>query len=172
MFFLIAAYGLRVSEIAALKLDDVHWRERWMRVPQRKTGTPLLLPLTDAVGTALLRYLRRGRPASSSREFFLRSRAPTGPLKPTAVSMAFEKWSKRSDLEIPFFGAHCLRHSYAVHLLRRGTSLTVIGDLLGHRTTEATCAYLRLDTEDLRDVALPVPEERSQRRRTGRGRQS
>lgn len=168
MFFLIATYGLRVSEIAALTLDDVHWRERRMSVSQRKTGSPLLLPLTDAVATVLLRYLRRGRPASSGREFFLRSRAPAGALKPTAVSMAFEKWSKRSELEIPFFGAHCLRHSFAVHLLRRGTSLKAIGDLLGHRTTEATCAYLRLDTEDLRDVALSVPEERGQRGRKGR----
>src|SRR5712691_9564620 len=68
-------------------------------------------------------------------------------------------WSKRSGLAIPFQGAHCLRHSYAVHLLRSGISLKTIGDLLGHRTLESTCVYLRLAVEDLRDVALDLPAD-------------
>ena len=54
-----------------------------------------------------------------------------------------------------------LRHSFAVHLLRKGTSLKTIGDLLGHRSAEATCMYLRLATEDLRDVPLLIPHNRS-----------
>jgi site-specific recombinase XerD len=66
---------------------------------------------------------------------------------------------KRSGLPIPAQGPHCLRHSYAVHLLRQGTPLKTIGDLLGHRSTESTCVYLRLAVEDLRDVALPLPTE-------------
>ena len=65
---------------------------------------------------------------------------------------------RRSGLEIPFFGAHCLRHSYAVHLLRSGASIKTIGDLLGHRYVDSTSGYLRLATEDLRDVALPMPK--------------
>ena len=50
-----------------------------------------------------------------------------------------------------------MRHSYTVHLLRSGLSLKTIGDLLGHRTLESTCVYLRLAIDDLRDVALPLP---------------
>ena len=80
-----------------------------------------------------------------------------GLLKPTAVTEAFQGWSKRSGLQIPFQGVHCLRHSYAVYLLRSGISLKTIGDLLGHRTLESTCVYLRLAVEDLRDVALDLP---------------
>jgi site-specific recombinase XerD len=71
--------------------------------------------------------------------------------------MVFERWAKRSGLAIPFYGAHCLRHSYAVHLLRTGHSLKTIGDLLGHRDSDSTYVYLRLATEELREVALPVP---------------
>lgn len=160
MFFLIATYGLRVSEVVALTLDDIDWRSGSIRIPQRKTGTPLVLPLTDAAGMALVRYLRRGRPALSCRQLFLRARAPAGMLQRTAVSDAFQAWSKRSGLEIPYQGPHCLRHSYAVELLRRGASLKSIGDLLGHRSAESTCVYLRLATEDLREVALAVPQER------------
>ena len=159
MFFLMATFGLRPCEIVALTLEDFHWRAGWFRVPQRKTGTTLRLPLTEASGAVLLQYLRKGRPAWPFRELFLRARAPAGRLKPTAVTEAFQAWSKRSGLAIPFQGPYCLRHSYATHLLNRGASLKAIGDLLGHRSRESTCSYLRLAVEDLREVALSVPEE-------------
>ena len=54
MLLLIATYGLRVSEVAALTLDDLHWRDGWLRVPRCKTRSPLHLPLTDRIGTALV----------------------------------------------------------------------------------------------------------------------
>ncbi len=158
MLLLVATYGLRISEIAALTLDDICWREGWLRVPRPKVGTSLVLPLTNNAGTVLLRYLRKGRPtAARFRELFLRSRAPIGPLTPSAVSMVFDRWAERSGLEIPFHGAHCLRHSHAVHLLRGGSTLKTIGDLLGHRSAESTRVYLRLACEDLREVALSLP---------------
>ena len=157
MFLLITTYGLRACEIVGLQLEDLAWRARQLIVRQQKVAQPLVLPLTDAVGDGLLAYLRHGRPAVPFRQVFVRHRAPVGVLKPTAVTEAFQAWSRRSDLEIPFQGPHCLRHSYAVQLLREGTSLKTIGDLLGHRSAESTCVYLRLAVEDLRDVALSLP---------------
>jgi len=88
----------------------------------------------------------------------LRIRAPHGRLKPTAVSEVFQNQARKSGLNIPYQGPHCLRHSYAVHLLRQGTSVKVIGDVLGHRDAESTCVYLRLAIDDLRNVALDVPD--------------
>ena len=172
IFLLLATYGLRTCEVVTLTLDDVEWRAGRLRISQRKTRGSLWLPLTDEVGTALLDYLRHGRdalnvrrqrvpfrgaPPRRHRELFLRCRTPTGVLQPTAVTEAFQAWSKRSGLPIPFQGPHCVRHSYAVHLLRSGLSLKTIGDLLGHRTLESTCVYLRLAVDDLRDVALSLP---------------
>src|SRR3984957_17111241 len=55
-------------------------------------------------------------------------------------------------------GEHVLRHGLAMHLLRQGTPLKTIGDLLGHRSVESTGVYLRLHVQDLRDVALPLPK--------------
>jgi site-specific recombinase XerD len=159
MFLLITTYGLRTSEVAALRLDDVEWRAGRLRVPRTKAATPIVLPLTKEVGAAMVEYLRRDRPRLSDREVFLRVRAPAGKLKPTAVTEAFQAWTRRSGLSIPFQGPHCLRHSVAVHLLRQGTSLKAIGDLLGHRSSEATRVYLRLHVDDLRDAALEIPTE-------------
>jgi len=46
MFLLITTYGLRISEIAGLRLDDIDWRAGCLRVPRPKVKTPLVLPLT------------------------------------------------------------------------------------------------------------------------------
>ena len=174
MFLLMATYGLRACEVVALTLDDVEWRAARLRIAQHKTRSTLWLPLTDEVGTALWDYLRRGRaalavrrkrvpfqvaPPRCYRELFLRHRTPIGPLKPTAITEVFQAWSKRSGLAIPWQGVHCLRHSYALYLLRSGLSLKTIGDLLGHRTLESTCVYLRLSVDDLREVALDLPPD-------------
>ena len=158
MLFLIATYGFRACDIRTLLLDDIRWRQGEIWVTQHKTGQPLVLPLTDAAGDALVQYLRNGRPQTPFRQVFLRVRAPLGPLGLTGVNDAFSGCVKRSGLQLPATGIHCLRHAYALHLLRQGTSLKTIGDLLGHRTAESTCVYLRLAIEDLREVALDLPD--------------
>lgn len=160
MFLLIASYGLRTCEVAALELDDLEWAARRIRVPRPKVGTPLLLPLTDEVGAALLDYLRHGRSPVACRRVFLRVEAPLGPLGRGAVRDAFTTRAKRAGISLPPRGGpHSLRHALALHLLREGTKLKTIGDLLGHRSAEATGVYLRLDIDDLRDVALALPSE-------------
>ena len=159
MLFLVATYGFRTCEVVSLTLDDINWRTGAIRVSQRKTAQELILPLTDAAGDVLVRYLKESRPNLAYRQLFLRVRAPLGALKPTAVTEAFQLRVRLSGLDIPYHGPHCLRHSYATHLLRQGASVKAIGDLLGHRDAESTCVYFRLATEELRTVALPVPEE-------------
>jgi integrase/recombinase XerD len=157
IFILIATYGLRASEVVALSLDDVAWRKGVLRIHQRKTASPLELPLTNEVSAALVKHLKRNTPPAPYRSIFLRMRAPMGLLKPTAITEAFQSLVRRSGLDIPFEGPHCLRHSFAVHLLKNGTPLKTIGDILGHRTAESTSMYLRLATGDLREVSLAVP---------------
>jgi integrase/recombinase XerD len=161
MFLLIATYGLRASEVVAMSLDDIRWRQGSLRIHQRKTSSPLELPLTNEVSAALVKHLRRTPPAAPYRRVFLRMRAPIGILKPTAVTEAFQALLRRSGTEIPFNGPHCLRHSFAVQLLRNGTPLKTIGDILGHRSAESTSVYLRLATGDLREVPLPVPDQKA-----------
>ena len=157
MFLLIATYGLRASEAAALRFDDIDWRAGLLCAPRPKLKTPILLPLSTEVGAAIADYVRRDRPALPHREVFLRLRSPIGGLGPAVVKAAFAAWVRRARLPIPYTGPHCLRHSLAVHLLRQGTTVKAIGDLLGHRSIEATSIYLRLAVEDLRDAALEIP---------------
>jgi site-specific recombinase XerD len=164
MFLLIATYGLRASEVVSLSLDDIHWRQGMLRIHQRKTSSPLELPLTNEVMAVMVKHLKRTPPPPPYRKVFLRMRAPIGLLKPTAVTEAFQAAARKSGLSIPYQGPHCLRHAYALHLLKNGTPLKTIGDILGHRTAESTSMYLRLATGDLRDVSLAVPGGRHGRK--------
>jgi site-specific recombinase XerD len=157
IFLLIATYGLRCSEIVALTLDDLCWRQGRFHIHQRKTSSPLELPLTNEVSIALVKHLKRTPPPPPYRRIFLRMRAPIGVLKRTAVKGAFRSLVRKSGLPIPFQGPHCLRHSLAVCLLKKGTPLKTIGDIFGHRSAVSTSTYLRLATGDLREVPLPVP---------------
>jgi len=158
MLLLIATYGLRASEVVSITLDDINWREGILRIHQRKTSSSLQLPLTNEVSTALVQHLKRTPPPRPHRRIFLRVRAPRGVLKPTAVTEVFQAVVRRSGLlGVPVQGPHCLRHSLAVHLLKKGTPLKTIGDILGHRTAESTSMYLRLATSDLREVSLAIP---------------
>jgi site-specific recombinase XerD len=162
MLLLMATYGLRASEVAALSLDDVMWRARVIRVPRPKIGTPLAVPLSDEVATALLEYLRARAQEGRHRGLFLRVRVPRGPITAATVGDAFDVWAAHAGLALPARGGpHCLRHSLAMHLLRKRTPLKTIGDLLGHRSVESTGIYLRLHVEDLRDVALSLPMQPS-----------
>ncbi len=158
ILLLIATYGLRRSEVSRLTIDDVQWRARVIRVARPKIGTPIVVPLTDEVATALVDYLHQRTAQPIQRRLFLRVRAPWGPIEPTAIYNVFDAWATRAGVHMPEIGGrHTLRHGLAMHLLRQGTSLKTIGDVLGHRSVESTGIYLRLQVEDLRDVGLPLP---------------
>lgn len=150
-------YGMRASDIASLTLDDIDWSKRTVRIVQCKTGQPLALPLTDEVGAALTDYLKEARPTSSLRQVFLRWRAPIAPLSLPGMSNTLRRASRTAGVTLRSAGFRCLRHSLALRLLRQGASTKAIGDILGHRSNTSTAVYLRLDVDDLRPVALPVP---------------
>ena len=156
---LLATYGLRAGEITALRLDDIDWRHGVLRIRHSKTGAQSVLPLLEPVGNALLDYLRHGRPRSTAREVFLRSRAPYRPFHDGSslhASVA-HRLAAAGICGAGKHGPHAFRHAHAVSLLRAQVPLKVIGDLLGHRATDSTAVYLKLATADLRAVALEVP---------------
>jgi integrase/recombinase XerD len=157
---LMAHYGLRPSEVAALRIDSINWDARTCRVEQRKTRTDLVLPLLDSTISMVRRYLRRHRPQGICPQLFLRAISPMRALQRTGVSDVFCTRAAQSGLPLDGYCAYSLRHSFAMRLLQRGVGVKAIGDLLGHRSLEATCVYLRLNIAALRTVALPVPHVR------------
>ena len=150
VLLIAATYGMRASDVAKLTLDDVDWRKRTIQIIQCKTRQPLSLPLTDEVGTALVDYLRRARPAAPCRQIFLRWRAPIAPLSLPGMSNTLRRASQAAGVTLKAAGFRCLRHALALRLLRKGASTKDIGDILSHRSSISTSVYLRLNVEDYR----------------------
>jgi integrase/recombinase XerD len=155
---LLAVYGLRAGEISRLRLEDVDWRGDALHIRRSKTGDHSRLPLLEIVGEALIDYLRHGRSETDVREIFVRTRAPYVPM----VRIYSEVCRRIEAAGITLSGKrgpHIFRHARAVSLLRASVPRKLIGDVLGHRSTESTIPYLKLATEDLRAIALEIPGE-------------
>jgi site-specific recombinase XerD len=155
---LLATYGLRSSEVRNLRIEDIDWRAEIIRIRHTKTKASSFLPLMEPVGEAVLAYLRAGRPTTDAREIFIRTRAPYRKLR--MLASVVQRRLRDAGVKPPGkSGPHIFRHARAVEMLRAAVPLKVIGDLLGHRSTESTVPYLKLATEDLRAIALDVPGE-------------
>jgi integrase len=159
ILLLFATYGLRAGEVVRMRLDDINWRQDKIQVKQSKGGAELSLPLTPEVGEAILRYLRRGRSETDRREIFLRARVPHGPFScGSSLYSVVQRRLRKAGIEIQGkSGPHTIRYARAISLLRATVRLKTIGDVLGHRSAAATEVYLKLATDDLRSVALELP---------------
>jgi integrase/recombinase XerD len=154
---LLSRLGLRANEVSGLELEDIHWDAGQVSV-RGKRGHRTVLPLPADVGAAIAAYLRHGRPPSASRRVFLRSKAPIqGFLGQCAIGSIVRHALHRAGLTAPTTGAHQFRHALATRMLRRGASLTEIGDILRHRSPETTMVYAKVDLAALRTLALPWP---------------
>lgn len=161
MILCVARLGLRCGEVVQVRLDDIDWRAAVLHVRSRKTSHGASLPLPSDVGSAIVDYLRHGRPRTASRHLFvlhhLRIGEPAGHhTLYDAVASALEA----AGIEAPTRGPNLLRHSLATRLIRSGASLPEIADLFGHRCLSTTQIYAKLDIPSLREVAQPWPAVR------------
>ena len=157
ILLLLARLGLRAAEIVALTLDDVDWNSGQIRI-RGKGGTSSTLPLNPEVGRVLAAYLRDDRPNSATRKVFIRDRAPfVGLGNSSTISTIVRRALQHAGVQSVHSGAHVLRHSLATSLLRRGSSLDEIGELLRHRSPNTTAIYAKVDVTALHSLALPWP---------------
>ena len=157
VLLLLSRLGLRACEVVALELDDIDWRSGEITV-RGKGSHHDRLPLPSEVGNALAEYLRRHRPACTTRRLFVRARAPRrGFTSSGAIISIVRRALRRADLNPPLRGAHLLRHSLATGMLRKGAAMAEIGQVLRHRSPITTEIYAKVDFDALRALALPWP---------------
>jgi integrase/recombinase XerD len=159
MLLLLATYGLRACEVAALTLDDIDWRNDRLKIRERKAGNSTAYPLSAVVGAAIVDYLKNGRPASKDRQVFLRAMAPFVPISSAAVTCRATHYIRKAGIKVPRPGSHTLRHSCVQRLVNANFSLKQIGDYVGHRNAASTQIYGKVAIEVLREVALGDGEE-------------
>lgn len=157
VLLLLARLGLRAGEVTALTLDDIDWTAGEITVRGKGTRRDRL-PLPQDVGKALVAYLRAGRPRCATRQVFLTARAPIRRLADhRTVGAIVQRCLERAGIRSAHKGAHLLRHSLAVRMLRYGASLAEIGEILRHRLPDTTAIYAKVDLTALRALAQPWP---------------
>jgi site-specific recombinase XerD len=157
ILLLLARLGLRSGEVVSLELDDIDWTAGQLSV-RGKGGHRSELPLSADVGKAIAAYLRRGRPRSTSRRVFLRTKAPIDGFRgSSSLGCVVRRSLERAGVDAPTTGAHQFRHGLATEMLRQGASLDEIGEVLGHHHPQTTTIYAKVALKALRTLALPWP---------------
>lgn len=155
----LSRLGLRRSEVANLRLDDIEWRSGVIRLSAGKNRRTNELPLPKDVGEAIVTYLRSGRPPTSERRIFVSHRHPSGAaLGGSAIGAIIRRGFKRTGLELPSYGSHVLRHTIATHMIQQGVSIKEIADILRHKSIDTTVIYTKVNIPMLAEVALPWPD--------------
>lgn len=149
-----ARLGLRSGEVAALQLGDIDWRAGEI-VVRGKARCQDRLPLTVEAGEAIAGYLRDGRPRSRCPEVILTLYAPYRGIHPSSITQVVYRACRRAGL--PPVGGHRLRHALASEMLRQGSGLVEISQVLRHRDLASTSVYAKVDRSALRTVAGPWP---------------
>jgi site-specific recombinase XerD len=147
---LLARLGVRVGEVAGLRLEDLNWHEPSLRVVG-KGGRVLVLPMPVDVGEALVDYLRVRRADRAERGVFIRSLPPLTALHRAGVGHIVLKYGRLAGLDGVY--AHRLRHTVAGQVLAGGGTLRQVQELLGHANLASSMTYTRVDMTPLRPLA-------------------
>ncbi len=154
ILMLMAIYGLRSGEVAALRLEHLDWEHDRLHVPRSKQRQTQVYPLLPSVRDALVRYLQKVRRRPSiHRQVFLTVMPPFRPISAGGLYHIAAHRLKALGVRTVHHGPHSLRHACAARLIADGLTLKEIGDHLGHRSTSATRTYAKVDLRGLREVA-------------------
>ena len=150
--------GLRFTDVKNLKFENIDWKKNVINLNQNKTKKYITLPLLNNVGTAIIDYIKNGRPNVDSKYIFLNNKNEN--FKPNSdFSYVLKKYLKLANIDIlgkKYIGTYSLRHSLATTLLQNRTSLSTISSILGHTDINNTAIYLKVDIPSLRECCLDL----------------
>jgi site-specific recombinase XerD len=135
--------GLRLSEIAKLKVSDIDSKSMRIFVNQGKGGKDRYSILSQTNLEVLREYWKKYRP----KDWLFEGMTPGDHISKRGVQDAFKKWKRIANIDKPA-SIHTLRHCFASHLLEADTNLFHIKKLLGHTHIQSTTFYLHLANFD------------------------
>lgn len=150
---LLAGYGagLRISEIARLRVEDVAFDRRVLYVHAGKRGKGRVVMLSHRLAHALREWLRHG----GARDGWLLPGRAGRPLTERTLQRLIAASARRAGVG-PGFRCHLLRHAFATHLVEAGTDILTVQALLGHARLQYTLRYLHARHDVARDTVSPL----------------
>lgn len=150
IIYLIYSGGLRLSEVVNLKITDIDSKRNVIIIKEGKGKKDRLTLLSLKILELLREYYKQHRP-----KYWLFEGQDGGKYSTTSVQKIFKnalassKVKKRATI-------HTLRHSFATHLLERGTDLRYIQELLGHKNSKTTEVYTHITTKGFNKIKSPL----------------
>ena len=149
--------GLRVAEVASLKVGDIDSKRMLIRVERGKGGRYRHALLSPTLLALLRAWWHEGRQQGVMRPggWLFPGQDPARPITTRQLSRVVEAAAETAGLS-KNVSPHTLRHSFATHLLEDGTDIRVIQALLGHAKLDNTALYTRVATKVVRTVTSPL----------------
>lgn len=143
--------GLRVSETVHLRVSDIDSGRMLIRIEQGKGQKDRYVPLSETLLPVLRKYWKLWRPT----EWLFEGQYPDTPLNRASAALIFSRARKLARITKKV-SMHSLRHSFASHLLEKGTDIRSIQQLLGHRSLSSTMIYTHVASNYLDRAGSPL----------------
>lgn len=151
LFSLVYSAGLRISEVAALRVSDIDYERRGVFVRAGKNKKSRYTLLADGVLPLLRDYLA----VFSPHEYLFAGKDPTVGISTDSIHRAFVKAAHAAGI-VKKVSVHTLRHCFATHLLEDGTNIFYIMRLMGHSCIQTTMLYLHMESVSSMNITSPI----------------
>lgn len=145
--------GFRSCDIVGIRLSDIDWKNRIIRIVQKKTKVEHLHPMDVRTGNAIYKYIKDGRRRNTGSDMlFLTTKAPYGPVGCSACRKAMERAGASTGR------IHLARKTFGSAILNNGATIVETAEMLGHSDCSSVHKYTSLDAERMRLCPLSLAE--------------
>ena len=155
MVMLAYSCGLRVSEVVGIKIRDIDSKRMCILIEQAKGKKDRMVMLSPVLLVMLREYWKKYKPAKEGYLFSGQNKGQTYSSRSLQLVVAAAK--TKADI-LKSGSVHALRHSFATHLLDKGTDVTMIMKLLGHNDIKTTLRYLHVTNRDMLQIMSPLDD--------------
>ena len=153
MLMLAYATGMRVSEVVAIRTMDIDSRRMCILIRQAKGKKDRMVSLSPVLLVMLREYWTKYKPGKEG--FLFTGQDKESPYSIRSLQMVIADAKRKAGVLKPG-SIHALRHSFATHLLDKGTDVTMIMKLLGHNDLKTTLRYLHVTNRDMLQIISPL----------------
>lgn len=149
------ATGMRISEVVALKTANIMTDRKCILIERAKGKKDRIVPLSPVLLVMLGEYYKSYKPKKSG--YLFEGQIPNEPYSTRSLQMVLQAAKKEAGI-MKAGAVHALRHSFATHLLDKGTDISMIQKLLGHNDLKTTLRYLHTTNKDLLNIISPLDD--------------
>jgi integrase/recombinase XerD len=155
MLMLAYSSGLRVSEVVSLKTNDIDRNRMCILIRQAKGKKDRMVVLSPVLLVMLREYENKVKPEKQG--YLFQGQYKEEPYSTRSLQLVLAAAKTKAGILKPG-SIHALRHSFATHLLDKGTDVTMIMKLLGHNDIKTTLRYLHVTNRDMLQIISPLDD--------------